>query len=456
MSSLKADYQDSIGNSRGAAFTRIADKYSDFERLARANKELFPDAEKWVKSLERAEQLSADLASLSEKISSGKGYLSLESAQLQDRITDGVVSEREGRREINALEIQYRDNLRGELLEMLAIARARAGEKADQDATVLQIKQQIEEVNRLGHAIDSARASARGMFESAFADGLDQLNQGLKHAAATFGLELLKSIQQSIDQKLAHQLSQVLFGKNDQFGSDSGLIGKLLKKIGLGGLLGGKDAGGADSATLAQSTNTQATTDNSIETQLNSDFLNTATLATQFNADSVGFNTTATDINTAAVDALTEAMRQSQAASSGGGGLLSGLLGSVLGSLAGSLVSGIGSSGGSISDGLTGTVTSDYGGFHPIGHANGGTFDANAPIWVGERGKELIYPHFAGTVVPNEQIRSAVGGAQKSGGGHTFNINVNVPPVPDARGLDRSARSIAREIRSQLERMNWD
>lgn len=238
MAGLKADSLEAGGDAVGAAYERITAKYREMHELARANKELFPDADKWVSGLERAEKLAANLARLGERFDLGSGYLSLETAQIQNRITDGVLGEREGRRQIYELEVNYRDVLRGILSESLAVAEARGDE-----AVILSIKQQIEETERLGHVVDQTRAKARGIFEGAFSHGLEELRGGLKHAAATFGLDLLDSIKREADAKLTKVLSEALFGKTDEFGSDSGLVGKILDRVGLGGVFGGGKGG---------------------------------------------------------------------------------------------------------------------------------------------------------------------------------------------------------------------
>jgi lambda family phage tail tape measure protein len=46
----------------------------------------------------------------------------------------------------------------------------------------------------------------------------------------------------------------------------------------------------------------------------------------------------------------------------------------------------------------------------PPGRANGGSIDAGMPYMVGERGPEVIVPRSSGTVIPNNQLSSAMGG----------------------------------------------
>lgn len=276
MTALRADALEAGGDSVGAAYERIADKFREMHEQARANSALFPDADKWVSALERAEKLSANLTRLGERFDLGKGYLSLETARIQDKVTDGVLSEREGRRQVYDLEVRYRDVLRGILGESLAIAKARGDEKA-----VLQIKEQIRETERLGHVIDTTREKARGIFEGAFSHGLAELNKGLGHAAATFAIDLIDGIKREADARLTKVLSEALFGKTDEFGSDSGLFGKVLERIGLGGLFGGKGQGGDPASTVtatiektAQATQARLDTteqDNTVNRDYNTD-----------------------------------------------------------------------------------------------------------------------------------------------------------------------------------------
>jgi len=48
--------------------------------------------------------------------------------------------------------------------------------------------------------------------------------------------------------------------------------------------------------------------------------------------------------------------------------------------------------------------------FNPRARANGGPVDAGMPYMVGERGPEVIVPRSSGTVIPNNQLGSAMGG----------------------------------------------
>ena len=73
-------------------------------------------------------------------------------------------------------------------------------------------------------------------------------------------------------------------------------------------------------------------------------------------------------------------------------------VGSMLMSVVRQLMSGIGSSGG----GIISAIGSLFGGFF----ANGGQPPVGKTSVVGERGPELFVPKVAGTIIPNDQLRS--------------------------------------------------
>ncbi len=469
MVGLKADYLESSGDSVGAAYKRIADKFKELHDLARANKDMFPDADKMVASLEHAEKLTANLARLGERLDLGKGYLGLETAQIQDKITDGVVSEREGRRQIYELELKYRDALQGILGESLAIAKARGDEKA-----ILSIQQQIKETERLAHVIDDTRAKTRGVFEDAFTHGLDELTHGLKHAAATFGQDLLESIRREANQKLAKQLGQLLFGKNDEFGSDSGLVGKVLKKIGLGGLLGNKAA----SPEAVTASNTTATNDNTIAIEnltqaINANaFGSTASGSLDDGAngitEEIQKSTTSIDqnifqsglMNVNAIHELGHTLIAMQPQpQSFGKQLLMTALGSLVGAFGGSLGAHLsGGSGGASSSGAGGEthtgsyVLDDNGNYtrpRRVGppHAAGGPVEPGVAYPVGERGVELFMPHAPGMIIPNHQL----GGSQTIHNYHrTVVLNYQPRSAPDSFNSRRGDREVAEGIVNYL------
>jgi lambda family phage tail tape measure protein len=100
----------------------------------------------------------------------------------------------------------------------------------------------------------------------------------------------------------------------------------------------------------------------------------------------------------------------------GGGGGGGGLMGMVSG-----LFSGGGGGGGMM--GMIGSIGSMF------GFADGGTPPTNVPSIVGERGPELFVPKTAGTVIPNNQLASALGG-----GGQT--VNYNGPFIASMSAID--------------------
>jgi hypothetical protein len=468
MSGVRADFLEAGGDTVGAAYARIADKFREMHEVARANGQLFPDADKWVTALERSEKLAANLARLGERADLGRGHLSLETARIQDRITDGVVSEREGRRQIYELELKYRDLLRGVLAESLAVAKVKGDEKA-----ILSIEEQIRETERLGHVIDSTKAKARGIFEGAFSHGLDELKGGLGHAAATFGIDLVDAVKREMDARLTKVISEALFGKNDEFGSDSGLIGKALEKIGLGGIFGGKGKGKTEdpsakvSATLEKTAQeTQGAFERTSGDQISNRDWNTDRILDALRQ----------------LDETMESMRPQQQ------GFLSGLAGAALGGFVGSLGSGLASrvgggrresTQGYEVDEDTGTYTRPRRVNPPPGHALGAMVSATAGgklIRVAEGGyDELvlttdprhrarseallasymartgIIPHFAaggyagagaGYVPPPVRV----GDSRRPGGGGRAPVYVDVRLNRDSQGRIRSKDQVQVEI----------
>jgi hypothetical protein len=73
------------------------------------------------------------------------------------------------------------------------------------------------------------------------------------------------------------------------------------------------------------------------------------------------------------------------------------------------------------------------------GREKGGSMVANTPYIVGERGPELVVPHRGGTVIPNNQLSSALGG----GGGPTYNgpYIANLSAIDTQSGLQFIARN---------------
>jgi lambda family phage tail tape measure protein len=63
-----------------------------------------------------------------------------------------------------------------------------------------------------------------------------------------------------------------------------------------------------------------------------------------------------------------------------------------------------------------------------LGFANGGDPPVNKPSIVGERGPELFVPKSAGTIIPNHQLSSLMGGGQT--------INYNGPFIQQMSAID--------------------
>jgi lambda family phage tail tape measure protein len=95
---------------------------------------------------------------------------------------------------------------------------------------------------------------------------------------------------------------------------------------------------------------------------------------------------------------------------SGGGGGLSGLFGGLFGG-----------GGGTYGGGMAGAVGIS-------GFADGGNPPMGMPSLVGERGPELFVPRTAGTIIPNNQLASAMGGGQT--------VNYNGPYIASMNAID--------------------
>lgn len=120
------------------------------------------------------------------------------------------------------------------------------------------------------------------------------------------------------------------------------------------------------------------------------------------------------------------------------------LLGPLLGSAFGG-GGGVGGAGDIASAGLSGGAAAALS--QPIpAFASGGSY-SGGPMWVGEHGKELIFPHSSGTVIPHAQSMAMAGA-----GGQTNHITINVHGVTDAGSFqapqNRHAitESLAREL----------
>lgn len=99
------------------------------------------------------------------------------------------------------------------------------------------------------------------------------------------------------------------------------------------------------------------------------------------------------------------------------------------------------SSGGGLLGGLLGAAGSILGGGAP-GRATGGPVSPGRAYRVGENGPELFVPTSSGRIVAN--------GAGGGGRDVRVTINVNAPDNSAPQALARSARQIARNVRSAL------
>jgi hypothetical protein len=487
MNALKVNYLEGTNDQDGALRLRLADKFADLHALAQANKTLFPDADKWVTVVEKLERLEGQLGQQRNHFDLMHGTLDLDAARIQDQITDGVLSERDGRRQVYKLEVKYRETLRGILGEMLAIAQLRDDKKEVQN-----IQAQIREVERLGHVINETKARARGIFKDSLTTGLEELDQGLKKAAVDFGLSLLKSVRDAFAQKAARGLGDALFGKSDEYGSSGGLLGGLAKRLGLGNIFDGKgktpQAAAADRNTVAEDLNTTALHEltavmrvagNGGGSQLpgEEDFAkfleenNTISADTLKEARDISANGKSIDgsVNLQGAN-ITNSIRQLEqtfiALQPRGPGLLGQILMAAVSGAAQGLMSGGGGEGGGGSSGgglgHEAGHSGSAGSYHNFGYeiddatgrairprtvgrrATGGPVSAGELYMVNEREEEYFRPNFGGEVIPLSKMGGAHGGHHED---HRRYYTINLPAV---RPHSYTSRPSSREMAESL------
>lgn len=96
--------------------------------------------------------------------------------------------------------------------------------------------------------------------------------------------------------------------------------------------------------------------------------------------------------------------------------------------------------------GFSGTSADWTSGFDIGGRQMGGTFSANRPILVGERGPEVIVPGTPGTVIPTDKL-------SRGGGGVVNNVSITVNITGDGQQTGRAVKeSSAREAGNELGR----
>lgn len=157
--------------------------------------------------------------------------LQLEATAIQNRVLDGVLSERQAREELLALQLRYRTVL----LETLNTQLARAKEIKDLDE-VQRIKEQIQEVERLGTAFDEVGQQVNQDFFSGIEDGFagffDNARrgfEGLKDAAISFGENMLGILNRLAAHALAEKLFADVFkpSSTNTEGTPGGFFAKL-------------------------------------------------------------------------------------------------------------------------------------------------------------------------------------------------------------------------------------
>jgi hypothetical protein len=71
------------------------------------------------------------------------------------------------------------------------------------------------------------------------------------------------------------------------------------------------------------------------------------------------------------------------------------------------------------------------------GRANGGPVASNTPYMVGEQGPELFVPNAGGSIVNNNDLRSAMGASNGSAGGPVLNMSFETTSIGGTEYVSR-------------------
>lgn len=250
--------------------------------------------------------------------------LRLEEQQVQNKVLDGLINQRDAQEQIVGLQQRYRDLL----LEVLRAELAKAEAIKDQDQ-ILAIRQQIADTERLGIAIDEVGQQVNQQLFSDLQSGLSGIFsgarrgfEGLRDAAISFGERLLDTLNDIAASSILKQLEQ--FFKPDATNTQGTVGGFFSKLFGLKP----KDAGATAAGTALQTGATTAAASLTTGATAAAAALTTggATAATTI----VTAITAAATAFTAAVTAAGAAFAATVAvgsATGGAGGGLAGLLG---------------------------------------------------------------------------------------------------------------------------------
>lgn len=160
--------------------------------------------------------------------------LRLQEAEIQNKVLDGVLSERDARAAILGLQ----EITRGRLLDILAAQLAIARSTEGQEDEVLRIRAQIQEIERLGIVIDDVGKQINQELFSNIEQGFEGFFQnarrgfeGLKDAAISFGESLLNTLNklaaQSITAKFEGIFTPDAASKKGTEGTPGGFLAKL-------------------------------------------------------------------------------------------------------------------------------------------------------------------------------------------------------------------------------------
>lgn len=157
--------------------------------------------------------------------------LRLEENKIQNKVLDGVLTERKARAEILGLQQTMRDRLLDTLAAQLAIARAAVG----QEDAVLRIQAQIDEIQRLGRVIDDVGQQINRDLFGDIQSGLEGIFnnarrgfEGLKDAAISFGESLLNTLNRIAAASIMQKLEGIFRPDSENTeGTPGGFLSKL-------------------------------------------------------------------------------------------------------------------------------------------------------------------------------------------------------------------------------------
>jgi hypothetical protein len=231
--------------------------------------------------------------------------LQLDETGIQNRVLDGVISQRDAQGQLVTLQRIYRDLL----LEVLEAELAKA-EAVKDPALVVSLQQQIAEVDRLGIAIDEAGQEINRALFSDLQSGLSGIFtgarkgfEGLRDAAISFGERLLDTLNDIAATSILQRVEDLF--KPDATNTE-GTIGGFFSR-----LFGLQSQRATDAAAAAATLQTGAATAAAT----------TATSATVFATAVSTAATTFAGIVTAAASAVAAAFAASSAIGGAGGGL---------------------------------------------------------------------------------------------------------------------------------------